>query len=99
MQPALENILKRRRDRTIAAILGVKEREADPHLPPDAQRQLRRVIIDQVNRFYDVVLDVAASLDNGEAVLNDDYLTKIDEIHETLVASVQFPPRPLTPTS
>ena len=101
MQPALENMLKRRRDRSIATILGIKERECDPHLPDRAKRVLRKVILDQFNDFYDVVLDVAASLDTGEVTLNEHYLDKIDAIHALLSrlepeAPVVMPPRKLT---
>lgn len=82
MQPALEQMLKRRRDRAIATILGIKERECDPHLPDAARQRLRKVVLDQLNDFYDVVLDVAASLDTGEVTLNEMYLDKIDSLHE-----------------
>lgn len=61
-----EEILKKRRDRTIAIILGIKEREVDPLLAnrpggDRASHALRKVILDQVNDFYDMALDVASS--------------------------------------
>lgn len=64
-----DDILRKRRDRTIAIILGLKEREVDPLLlqEPGGQRasnMLRKVILDQINDFYDMSLDVASS---GEA--------------------------------
>jgi len=84
MQQALETMLKKRRDRSIATILGIKERECDPHLPEHAKKVLRKVILDQFNDFYEVVLDVAASLDTGEVTLNEHYLAKIDQIHDAI---------------
>lgn len=84
MQPALENMLKKRRDRSIATILGIKERECDPHLPDRAKRVLRKVILDQFNDYYEVVLDVAASLDTGEVTLNEHYLQKIDALYTSM---------------
>lgn len=84
MQPALEKLLRRRRDRAIAIILSTKERECDRHLPPDARAKLRKVVLDQLNEFYEMVVDVAASLDTGEVVLNEEYLRKIDDIHQAL---------------
>jgi hypothetical protein len=61
-----EDILKKRRDRTIAIVLGIKEREVDPLLlgqpgGEQASKALRKVILDQVNDFYDIALDVASS--------------------------------------
>lgn len=85
MQPALEHMLKKRRDRSIATILGVKEREIDPHLPERSRQMLRKVVLDQFNDFYALVMDVASSLDTGEVTLNEIYLEKIDRIHDELV--------------
>lgn len=64
-----DEILKKRRDRAIAIIMNVKEREVDPLLDQvtggdRAKRMLRKVILDQVNDFYTMALDVAMS---GEA--------------------------------
>jgi hypothetical protein len=61
-----EDILRKRRDRTIAIVLGVKEREVDPLLVGQAGgRQasfaMRKVVLDQINDFYDMALDVANS--------------------------------------
>lgn len=106
MQQALESLLRKRKDRSIAIILGVKERDCDRHLPPQVQKQLRKVILDQFNDFYSLIIDVAASLDNGEVVLNDEYLGKIDAMYDELTAlragltddgMIPIPPgRPLT---
>ncbi len=64
-----EEILKKRRDRAIAIVLTVKERDIDPLLKQvqggdRASVKLRKVVLDQVNDFYDMALDVAMS---GEA--------------------------------
>lgn len=88
MQAALETMLKKRKDRSIATILGIKERECDPHLPEQAQQRLRKVILDQMNDFYEVVMDVAGSLDTGEVTLNEYYLDRIDQIHAALIDPV-----------
>lgn len=64
-----EEILKKRRDRAIAIMLTVKDRDIDPLLRQvqggdRASKALRKVILDQINDFYDMALDVAMS---GEA--------------------------------
>lgn len=85
MQQVLSDVLSKRKDRAIAIILGVKERECDKHLPPEVSSKLRKVVLDQLNEFYDLCLDVMRSLDTGEVVLNESYMTKLDEIHDALV--------------
>lgn len=88
MQDALSDLLKRRRDRAIAIILSIKERECDPHLPREARAKLRKVVLDQFNEFYDVTMDIMQSLDpDDRVVLNELWLRKLDEIHKAVVAN------------
>lgn len=86
----LLDLLHRRRDRAIAAILGVKEREADPFLSPEASRRLRKAVLDQLNDFTGMVADLLASVgpegDDGAVVLNEHWLAKLGEIHDVVVA-------------
>lgn len=81
MQDALADLLKRRRDRGIAIILSIKERECDGYLPRESRIKLRKVVLDQFNEFYDLVLDLMSSLDQGDVVLNEEYLDKLDSVH------------------
>lgn len=81
MQEALADLLKRRRDRAIAIVLTIKERDCDSHLPPEVRKKLRKVVLDQFNEFYDLVLDLMSSLDSGDVVLNEAYLSKLDCVH------------------
>ncbi len=88
----LTNVLSRRRDRVIATILGVKEREIDPLLVQlngkgnEASAKLRRVILDQIHDMHQLYLDVVTSLDADDGVvLNELWLDKIDEIHDAVV--------------
>ena len=85
MQPVLNDVIARRRDRAIATLLGVKEREIDQYLPSEARALLRKAILDQLNDFHSLVVDVMRSLDTGEVVLNDLYMEKIDQLHEVVV--------------
>lgn len=92
MQSGLRDLLEKRRNRTIAVILGVKEREVDPLLPDgrcgdEAADKLRKVVLDQVNELVNFVVDVLDSFDTGEVMLNQDYLRKIDELHRELVTT------------
>lgn len=91
MPDVLADVLARRRDRAIAAILGVKEREADPHLPPQAAAKLRKVVLDQVNDYHAMVMDVFASLAGAQeeagVVFNELWLEKLLEIHGAVVGN------------
>lgn len=96
MQRALQDLLRKRMDRGIATVLSAKEQQVDVLLPPgkdasEASRQLRKVILDQFNDFYEVCLDVVGSLDTGEVVLNEVWLGKIDDIHRSITHSKGTP--------
>lgn len=78
MQPVLSEVIARRRDRAIAVLLGVKEREIDQFLPPEAKSLLRKAILDQMNDFHAFVVDVMRSLDTGEVIVNELYMEKLD---------------------
>jgi hypothetical protein len=86
-----QEILKKRRDRGIAIVLKVKEREVDPLLlqePGGAQasRLLRKVILDQMNDFYDLALDVCASGEAETFWFNPEvWMRRLDEIHQAVV--------------
>lgn len=82
MQQLLSDILAKRRDRAIAIVLGVKERECDPYLSAEASHKLRKVVLDQLNDFHDLCLDVMRSLDTGDIHLNEVYMQKLDSIHD-----------------
>lgn len=80
MQQMLVDLMGRRRDRAIAIILGVKERECDEHLPDFASQKLRKAVLDQVNEFHELCLDLLRSVDTGTSIINEAYLAKLDEV-------------------
>jgi hypothetical protein len=80
-------LLRKRRDRAIAIVLGLKERECDQYLPPQVSVKLRKVILDQMNDLYDTCLDLLGASDDGGVILNEVYLRKIDDLHELLVTN------------
>lgn len=87
-----DEILKKRRDRAIAIVLSIKEREVDPHLTDPAGREaskaLRKVVLDQLNDFCEIALDVAASGDVATFEFNPEIWTrKINEIHRVVMSN------------
>lgn len=88
-----EDILKKRRDRAIAIILNVKERDVDPYLQdqPEASRRLRKVVLDQLNDFCDMALDIVGSSDATTLEFNPEVWGpkiqgQLDEIHRAVLA-------------
>lgn len=53
-----KGFLGKRRDRAIATILGFKEDECDYYLPEDVSRELRAVILDNINDVCDLAFDL-----------------------------------------
>lgn len=84
MQEVLTDFLQRRKNRAIASIMSVKERECDTSLSAMQSQKLRKVILDQLNEFHATCVDVMSSLDTGEVVLNEEYLAKLDEVHAVI---------------
>lgn len=70
--------------RTLATILGYKDENVDHYLPADVADGLRKVILDEVNRFREVALDVV-----GDAPgLNEHWLEALDQIQEIYYAVI-----------
>lgn len=74
------DMLAKRRDRAIATILRVKENECDKFLPGDVSRRMRKVVLDEMNDFCEMALDLMSSFDSG-ADVNELWLQKINELH------------------
>lgn len=88
-----DEILKKRRDRAIAIVLSVKEREVDAILTDipggrAASKAMRKVVLDQINDFCDLALDVAGSSDVATFEFNPEiWLRKINEIHRAVTSN------------
>jgi hypothetical protein len=90
-------ILKKRRDRAIAIVLSVKEREIDPLLKQvqggeRAAKAMRKVVLDQFNDFFDMALDVAMSGESATFEFNADiWLKRFDELEELIISAGATP--------
>lgn len=90
------DILEKRKNRCIAIILNVKEREVDPLLNmepggPLASRLLRKAILDQINDFFEMAVDVVGSSEVQTFEFNPEVWErkidgKLDEIHRALTS-------------
>lgn len=87
MQPGVKELIDKRCRRSIASVLGVKEREVDRYLPEETQRMLRKVLIDAFNDLANVCLDVFESFEPtaGTVVVNEMWLERLDAIFAAVV--------------
>jgi hypothetical protein len=89
MQSTVEDLLDKRCKRACRSILEAKEKFADPTCSDENSQRLRSVILDQVNDFYKLCLDVIESVDTG-VVVNELYLHKLDQIHRFVTEEFEF---------
>jgi hypothetical protein len=85
MQAGVEELIEKQMKRTLAAILGMKDREIDPYLPADVSARFRSLVLEKMNDFQDVVVDIIEALDDDSVSLNEHWLAKIGEIHRATV--------------
>jgi hypothetical protein len=84
MDSGYSDIVNKRKDRAIAIILGVKEKEADGSLTPEVRQVLRKVVLDQINDLSEFTIDIIKSLDNGD-VINEHYFQRLEEKIDSLM--------------
>lgn len=77
-------MIGKRRDKSIAIILSVKDKECDPYLTEEASKDLRKAVLDQINDLCDLACDLLDSVASEDLILNETYLKKIDAMHEVL---------------
>lgn len=85
MQASVRQILKRRRDRSIYAVMSVAEEQCGLGKGTEAHEAVRRVVMNQFNVFHDLVVDVMESMVGEGPVLNEVWLEKLEEIHQAVV--------------
>lgn len=68
------DFVKKRRDRVLATILSYKEINVDRYLPQAERENLRRIILNNVNDFNDLVLDMLKATAEPHVETNQLYL-------------------------
>lgn len=74
------DFVKKRRDRVLATILSYKETNVDRYLPQAERENLRRVILNNVNDFNDLVLDMLKATAEPQVEMNQLYLDAIKSL-------------------
>jgi hypothetical protein len=78
------NLVAARGNRCSASILGWLEGNlytAHPEITTQEQKAIRQTVLDNVNFFKDLAMDIVKS---ETSILNDEYAKKIDEIHQAI---------------
>lgn len=76
-----QEFVKKRRDRVLATILSYKENNVDQYLPNQKARDdLRRVILNNVNDFNDLMLDILKAEPQGEVQINEYYVEALKRL-------------------
>ena len=73
-------VVKRRRNKALATILGAKEQFIDPNVDPAVAEHLRKVILDEINGLCEITFAVMESVAQQDVELNQLYFTKLDEL-------------------
>lgn len=69
-------LLEKRKNKCIATILSVKEKEYDPHLTKEDAAQFRKIILDEINDFFNLANDLLG--DN----MNEFYLDMVEMLED-----------------
>jgi hypothetical protein len=69
-------LLEKRKNKCIASILSAKEKEFDPYLDQEQSAKLRKVILDEINDFYNLAVDLLG--DN----MNEFYLDMVEMLED-----------------
>ena len=73
------NLVQKRGNRCTATLLSWMEENIKDDLPPELWGPLRRRVMDDINEFKDLAIDVVKS---ETALVNDVYIQQIAEIHD-----------------
>ena len=78
------NLVAQRGNRCTATILGyLEEHVYEQHdIPERVQMQVRKVVLDSINQFKDLTIDIVKS---GDSMVNDFWLENLDKIHDAIV--------------
>lgn len=90
MEKGIKDLLDRRKNRSIAIIMAAMEESAYEYLPEDVASSIRKVTLDQINDFYNLVLDVLNSMDNSNVALNKYYLDILEDIHSYITEEDEY---------
>lgn len=88
-QNFVANLIAQRGNRCTASILGYLEDHVYkqfPSIPTEVQKRIRQEVLDQVNSFKDLAIDIIKADPDH---INEFWVQKIDEMHQDLLRAIQ----------
>lgn len=84
MNELTRNLVATRGNRCTATILGHLEENVYEQydVPKNVQQNVRRVVLDSINSYKDLVIDIVKS---GDDIVNDLWTERLGEIHDAIV--------------
>lgn len=80
------NLIATRGNRATAVILSWMEENAYEYLPEDVRKELRQTVLDQINIFKDLAIDIVKS---DTAYINQIWVEKLEEIHRDVQRGIR----------
>ena len=81
----VKNLLIEQRRRTVGALMGHIEEKVYSRLTPPERKELRDKVLQTVNAYHDICLDILKSSVNDGSVVNEQALELLAEIHTRVV--------------
>lgn len=75
-------LIRRRANRAIKAILTEKERVADDYLDHEDAEELRRTVLNEINDVASLASALVGSIADESREINELYLSMISDIHD-----------------
>jgi predicted RND superfamily exporter protein len=75
------NLIKQRGNRATASLLTYMENNVQEYIPDEVWNRTRREVLDAINGFKDLAIDVVKS---DTAILNEEYLQALTDIKSEL---------------
>lgn len=74
------------RKRLVGSLMDHLEKRVYPHIPQDERKALRDKVMSSVGVYHDFVIDCLKATVGGDAVVNEEALRLIGEIHTAVRA-------------
>lgn len=84
MQEKVKSIIESRSKRVCRVILDAKDEFCDANMDHEDSMVFRETVLDQVNDFKNLCIQLVEAVDVGAVSVNELWLEKLDEIHKQL---------------
>lgn len=83
----MRRLMFEQRRRTVATILGHAEREVYCYLDPEEQKQFRRKVLDAVDSYHQLMLDILGATSDPNVLVEAETLELLRNVRDELRAN------------